>query len=91
MARETKAKVLKKGHAAARLWTAAREFFGLRSKSKSKPRADLLAALKANNTVGGAASYSDSKKLVGFIHPGGFVVLTPQQRTDESDADRLRP
>jgi hypothetical protein len=74
---------LKKGHVAARLWTAARDFFGAKRGSKSK--SGLAAAIEANNTVGGVSSHTDSKKLVGFIHPGGFVVLTPQRRSDSSD------
>jgi hypothetical protein len=91
MAEKTQAAGTKKGYTAARLWTAARTFFrvGVRAKSKSKPKAGLVAALEAKNTVGGAASHTDSNQLVGFIHPGGFVVLTPQRREPESDTDRL--
>jgi len=88
MAENNQEEQSKKGHPAARLWTAARSFFGVRVKSKSKT--SLVAALEARNTVGGAAAHTDSKKLVGFIHPGGFVVLTPQSRDTESEADGPR-
>jgi len=88
MARKLEGAVLKKGNVAARLWKAARNFFGTGAKSEAK--AGLVAALEAKNTVGGAAAHTDSNKLVGFIHPGGFVVLTPQNRGAESEADRPR-
>lgn len=79
MAKKIDSMDVKKRHVAARLWTAAKNFFGV------KPKAGLFAAIEAKNTVGGTASHSESKELVGLIHPGGFVVMTPQRRNNETD------
>jgi hypothetical protein len=83
MADAKKAGRSKKRHVAARLWTAAKTFFGADTKSPS-----LKESLEARYTVGGPASHSESKKLVALIHPGAFMVLTPQRRDSEPDGDR---